>query len=142
MTITAHNSRRFHNSKEEVDAPTCLERDRFSLRTLHPELYAIIPSSKLPKLQPARKLRPQPARKEPPPAPPVVVTPEIIVAWLKANGHATTPEIAAGLNRKRPESITRFLRQGIDGVEVKEWRCEYARKPVAVWGIKSDGETT
>ena len=144
MTPSAHASRRFHGATEDPTPPTSTER--FSLRAYSPWLYAEIPSSK--PVKPPSTQRPpriQPARIGDPPAPPVAfvaVSPEVIVAWLRANGWATAPQIAAGLNRKRPESVTRFLRQGIDGVEVKGWDRKSARKPVAVWGIKDDGHTS
>ena len=143
MTPTAHASRRFHGATEDPTPPTSTER--FSLRAYSPWLYAEIPSSKPVKPQaPNRPRREQPARIGEPPAPPVFVAvkPEIIRAWLRANGPATAPQIAAGLNRKRPENVTRFLRRGIDGVEVKGWDRASARKPVAICGIKDDGHAS
>ena len=123
MTTRAHGSRRYHGSKEEVDAPTCLERDRHSLRNYSPWLYAKIPSSKpgppKPKNQQGLDKR--------------------ISTWLKSNGDAPAPRIAAGLGYKDPSSVMRRLAVGVPGVEVVGDEVNARGNTVKVWGVRDDG---
>lgn len=127
MTTSAHASRRFHGSTDEPTAPMCLERDKFSLRTLSPYLYKDIPSSKLSKPAP-----PKPRQKNRQPAE--------IIAWLRANGgRATGTEIAAGLGVPESSAITNMLKRGVSGVTVVDTKMVRYRA-MNIWGL-ADGET-
>lgn len=119
MTIHAHGSRRYHGSKDEVSAGTCPESERFSLRTLHPELYKKIPSFK-----PSKQKK--------------VVrnagSPERIYAWLKDNGNATAIQVAKGLHVEAQTASAALVRNPALFRVVDNWK-EPGRKPVKIWGI-------
>jgi len=120
MTVTAHGSRRFHGSKEEPDTPTCLERDKFSLRALHPELYANIPSSK----------------SGPPKPPNQRGLSDRIYAWLESNGDANAQSIATGMGYTDASVILRKLKMGVPGISAVGSEKNSRGNSVKVWGIK------
>ncbi len=122
MTTRAHGSRRHHGFKEEPDPPQCLERDRFSLRTLTPWLYKKIPSFKPSKQKKVVRN---------------AASPERIHAWIKANGNATAVKVAAGLHVE-PQTASTALVRNPELFRVVEDRKEPGRKPVKIWGIVED----
>ena len=126
MTTSAHHSRRFHGSTEEPTPPTCLDRDRFSLRTLHPWLYSNIPSSKPSKQKKVVRN---------------AASPERIREWLTTNGNATAAEIGAGL-RIEHSTAQAALARGCPGVGIVGERPRPLGngKPIKLWGVVDDAQ--